>query len=375
MKTIGRIRCNAVAAAMATVFAAALPGGALAAGTEAGTAVNNSFTLDYKVGGVSQTQIDTSGSPTSFVVDRKVDVTVTSLGDTNVSPGATGQQLSYSVLNSGNDNQAYQLSLKDVGADAFDAASLSILYYVDDGNGTFEPGAADGSGASYTPGVGVTADIAPDAVLWVVVSGNIPAGATNGQQDDVILVANSFDPTAWVNLASATPGSETTGAAAGTDTAGAVENVLADSAGTAGSPEDVANDGAHSATGSFIVSAAALTAGKTVAVVTTTPANCATDAVVGGFSVPGACIEYAITATNAAGAAAAANEIAISDVLPDDVVFVSASQTGFANDATTGPVSITTPAGACTTSCTVSLTGASLAIGASGTLTIRATVR
>ncbi|MEZ5896237.1 MAG: hypothetical protein R3C40_06920 [Parvularculaceae bacterium] len=375
MTTIERIRRNAVAAAVAAVFAVAIPGGALAAGTEAGTAVNNSFTLDYKVGGVSQTQIDTSGSPTSFVVDRMVDVTVTSLGNTNVSPGATGQQISFSVLNSGNDNQAYRLSLKDTGADAFDATSLSVVYYVDDGNGTFEPGAADGAGVSYTPGAGVSADIAPDAILWVVVSGDIPAGATNGQQDDVILIANSFDPTAWINLASATPGSETTGAAPGANTAGGVENVLADSTGTAGSPEDVANDGAHSATGSFIVATAVLTAGKTVAVVTTTPTNCATDAIAGGFSVPGACIEYVITATNAATAASAANEIAISDVLPDDVEFVAATQSGFANDATTGPVSISTPVGGCTTGCTVSLSGASLAVGASGSLTIRATVR
>jgi uncharacterized repeat protein (TIGR01451 family) len=369
------IRRNAVAAAMSAAFALAASGGAFAAGTEAGTAVNNSFTLDYKVSSVSQTQIDTSGSPTSFVVDRNVDVTVTSLGNTNVTPGATGQQLVYSVLNAGNDNQAYQLSLKDVGSDTFDATGLSVLYYVDDGNGTFEPGAADGAGVAYTPGVGVSADIAPDDVLWVVVSGTIPIAATNGQQDDVILIANSFDPTAWINLASATPGSETAGAGAGTDTAGGVENVLADGAGTAGGPEDVANDGAHSATGSYIVATAALTAAKTVAVVTTTPTSCATDPIVGGFSVPGACIEYVITATNAGTASSAANEIVISDVLPDDVAFVAASQSGFADDVTTGPVAISTPGGACTTSCTVSLSGASLAVGASGSLTIRATVR
>ncbi|MEZ5914919.1 MAG: hypothetical protein R3C42_04755 [Parvularculaceae bacterium] len=59
------------AAAMVATLVASGP--AYAAGTNAGATVSNSFTLDYQVGGVSQTQIDTSGSPTNFTVDRKVD--------------------------------------------------------------------------------------------------------------------------------------------------------------------------------------------------------------------------------------------------------------------------------------------------------------
>lgn len=72
-----------------------------AAGTSAGTTVANTFTLDYQVGGVSQTQITSSGSPTEFTVDRLVDLTVTSAGDTTVVPGATGQTLVWSVRNDG----------------------------------------------------------------------------------------------------------------------------------------------------------------------------------------------------------------------------------------------------------------------------------
>ena len=45
-------------AAAAAVFSAS--GAALAAGTNAGASVSNHFTLDYQVGGISQTQIDTS---------------------------------------------------------------------------------------------------------------------------------------------------------------------------------------------------------------------------------------------------------------------------------------------------------------------------
>ncbi len=347
---------------------------ALAAGTSAGTSVSNSFTLDYQVGGVSQTQIDTSGTPTLFTVDRRVDLTVTTVANATVSPGQTGARVVYGVLNSGNDNTAWRLSVKDIAADTFDIATYTAVFYTDaGGDGIFTPGVDDaGAGTSYTLGAGVTPNVAPDATLWVVLTGNIPAGATNGQFDDVALIANSFYPTASLDPAYAsTPGTEITAAASNTLT-GAAQDVLADGAGTAGAPEDVANDGAHSSTARYTVSAAAVTAGKTVAVVATNPVDCATDAIAGGFATPGACVEYVISASNAAGASATATNIAISDVLPNEVQWVSAAQSGF-----TAAGTLTNPAGGtgCTSACTVSLTGASLAPGATGTVTIRALVR
>lgn len=349
-------------------------GPAFAAGTSAGTSVSNSFTLDYQVGGVPQTQIDTSGTPTLFTVDRKTDLTVTTVSNATVSPGQTGARVVYGVLNSGNDNAAWRLSVKDIAADSFDISSYTAVYYTDAGNdGVFTPGVDDaGAGTSYTLGAGVTANVAPDARLWVVLTGDIPAGATNGQFDDVALIANSFYPTASLDPAYAsTPGTEITAAASNSLT-GAAQDVLADSAGTAGAPEDVANDGAHSSTARYTVAAASVTANKTVAVVATNPVNCATDAIAGGFATPGACVEYVISATNAAGASATATSIAISDVLPNEVQWVSSAQSGFTVAGT-----LTNPAGGtgCTTGCTVSLTGASLAPGATGAVTIRALVR
>lgn len=344
-------------------------GSALAAGTDAGTSVSNTFTLDYSVSGVSQTQITNSASPTLFTVDRKVDVTVTSQGDQNVTPGATGQRLVYGVLNTSNDNIAYRLTVADVAGDDFDVSPLTAVYYTDvGGDGIFTPGVDDaGAGTSYTLGSGVTANVAPDATIWVVLSGAIPASSSNGDQDGVTLVADSFYPTASLDPAyAATPGTNITTSGSNTLT-GAAQDFLADGSGTSA---EAANDGAHSDTGAFNVVSAALSASKAVAVVATIPVNCATDAVAGGFAVPGACVQYVITAANAAGASAAASNIAISDVLPDEVAFVSASQAGFT---TSGALS--TPPGGCTTSCTVSLSGATLNAGVTGTLTIRATVR
>jgi uncharacterized repeat protein (TIGR01451 family) len=360
---------RAAAAAVSAVVALGGLGTALAAGTDAGTSVSNTFTLDYDVSGVAQTQVTNSGSPTLFTVDRKVDVTVTSQGDQNVTPGATGQRLVWGVLNSSNDNIAYRLSVADVAGDDFDASSIAAVYYTDaGGDGVFTPGVDDaGAGTSYTLGSGVTANVAPDATIWVVLTGTIPGAAANGDQDGVVLVADSYYPTASLDPAyAATPGTNITTAGANTLT-GAAQDFLADGS---GSSAEAANDGAHSDTAFFNVVSAALTASKAVAVVATVPVNCATDAVAGGFAAPGACVEYVISAANAVSASAAATNIAISDVLPDEVAFVSAAQSNFSTAGT-----LSTPAPSCTTSCTVSLTGATLNAGVTGTLTIRATVR
>ncbi|MFZ5618583.1 MAG: hypothetical protein ACOZAA_14810 [Pseudomonadota bacterium] len=372
MKAVLRRFRRAAICMTAIAVSIAVADSAHAAGTNAGASVSNSFTLDYQVGGVAQTQIDTSGTPTTFTVDRKVDLTVATVSGASVSPGETGAELVYGVTNNGNDNLAFRLSLKDVGTDTFDIGTYTARYYADaGGDGVFTPGVDDaGAGTAYTLGAGVTADVAADATIWVIVSGDVPGAATNGQTDDVILIANSFYPTASLDSAySATPGTEITAAGANAMT-GEADSVLADGTGAAGAPEDVANDGAHSSTATYTVSAASLTASKTVAVVATNPANCATDAIAGGFAVPGACVEYVITAANDVSASASATGIDINDVLPDEVQFVSAAQAGFS---VAGALS--TPAGACASSCTVALTGATLAPGATGTITIRAIVR
>jgi len=380
MAKTARLRLAGFVAA-AAFAASAVTGAANAAGTDAGSTVSNTFTLDYQVGGTPQTQIDNTGTPTNFTVDRNVDLTVTSVGDTNVSPGANGQELVFGVRNVGNDSQAYEFDLKDVGGDDFDATGVTVRYYVDAGaDNVFTPGVDDaGAGTAYAPGGGVgpaSSDLAEDSTLWVIVSGNIPGSATNGQTDGVSLIANSLDPTAWVNEVSATPGAETAAAVGANTILGVAQNVLADGAGTAGAPEDVATDGAHSDTGNYNVVAADLTAGKTVSVIATdgVAITCATDPVVPGnqYAVPGACIEYVISASNAAGAAATATNIDIGDVLPDDVQYQGATQAGFTLAGT-----LTPPAGGagCAAACNVALTGAQLAPGATGTLTIRALVR
>jgi uncharacterized repeat protein (TIGR01451 family) len=332
------------------------------------------------VGGVPQTQINNTGSPTRFTVDRIVDLTVTSQGDTSVTPGATGQILVYRVRNDGNDRQAYSLALKDFAPDDFDIAfgSITTRYFVDDGDGVFEPGADDGAGTAYTAGSGAaTSDILPDRILWVRLTADIPGSATNTQRDEITVIANSLNPATSLDpLYSGTPGAETTAAAGPNNMTGEAQNVLADGTGTAGAPEDVANDGAHSDAGAYVVASASLSASKAVSVIATDGASiaCATDPAVGGnqYASPGACIEYVITAANAAGASAAATNINISDVLPNEVQYIGATQSGFSVAGV-----LTPPAGGsgCVAACTVTLTGATLNIGVTGEVRIRALVR
>ena len=373
---------RAVLAVSALIGVAAVSSPAFADGTNAGTTVSNTFTLDYQVNSVSQAQITNDGvggnaAPTVFTVDRIVDLSITAQGDlagppvgVTVTPGATGQSLVFGVVNLGNDNQAYALSVADVGADDFDVAGLTATIYADNGDGLFDP-AVDTLIGGYTLGSGTpTADVAPDTRIFVVLTGDIPTTVTNGQTDGVILTANTLNPQTSLDPAySLTPGAETVGTAGANNAVGEADTVLADGAGDT----DAVAQGDFSATSEFVVATAALSATKTVSVIATdaTAIDCANDPAVAGdqFAAPGACVEYVITVVNGPTAAATATDINVSDVLPAEVALVGATQNNF-----TTPGTLTFPL-PCPDPCTVSLTGAELAVNTTATLIIRATVQ
>lgn len=92
------------------------------------------------------------------------------------------------------------------------------------------------------------------------------------------------------------------------------------------------------------------------------------------FHVPGACVAYTITATNSG--AGAAGGLALSDTLGPDLIFQTAQSSGFTSD---GPgYGLTTPAPGTPCAggaCTISLSQARLAGGATGTIEIRALIQ
>src|SRR5688500_15529075 len=93
------MRLFASASALAVVTSAVSP--AMAAGTDSGTTITNTVSVDFQVGGVDQNQVTASDS---FTVDRKINLTVAEVGSatTNVSPGQQAAVTAFTVTNVSN---------------------------------------------------------------------------------------------------------------------------------------------------------------------------------------------------------------------------------------------------------------------------------
>lgn len=355
-----------------------LPLSAHAGGITAGTNVQNTFTLDYRVSGVDQPTIDTGAgglnTPTEFTVDRLVDLTVASSGTTSVTPGAQDQELIFSLTNEGNDVQAYDLSVVNEGSDQFSAANRAIFYYVDDGDGILESGGDDGSAVAYNGTE--TPDVPADRILFVVIQGDIPTGLNNADEDDLTLVADTLEP----STAGGSAGDPVVADPGGVNSmTGAAENVIADGTGTS---NENANEGDHSATSTFVVASADIAASKAVTIFTQDGTGCATIPGTPGagekYSIPGACVQYIITVENTGGTNA--TDLAVNDILPDEIEFIAASAAGFTGGSFASPALPTANTDCDSGACVINFTGATLSSGSvgtptTGTVTIRALIK
>jgi uncharacterized repeat protein (TIGR01451 family) len=305
---------------------------ALAAGTAANTDILNRATVNFQVGGVAQTPVESSptgnstagvgaGSDTTFKVDNKIDLTVTEVGGaaTTVGAGAANVVTTFKVTNTGNNPQGYNLSSANVGgtlftrADAFDMTNLR----------TFVSTAAC-SGVSPTPAYNAGTDtavniatLAADACAYVFIVADTPVTATNDQASNVRLTALTRVAT---TLAAVTQ-------TAGAESATVVDVVFA----------DTGRDAQETADDQYFVQTAALSVGKTSTVISD-PFNNATNP----KSIPGAVMEYGITLTNTG--AVAATVVTITDPVPTNTTFANATYNAGASN-----VSITV--GATTTFC------------------------
>ncbi len=386
-------RITRIAAVLAT--SAAFAGLAQAGGTNAGTNVSNTFTLDYSVGTNAQPTItndpasgipgaQVQGTPTQFTVDRLIDLTVVELNSPlTVAPNSTANRQIFRLTNLGNDNQAYDLTTAIAGGGTYTPGSVTLYYFVDtNGNDTLDGGETL---VAYSPGDD-TADIAPDGRVIVYVDSDVPATAVDGNTASIVLTADTLNPVTSLEAGfTGVAGVPVVADAGGNDLVNLAENVLADGAGST----DAANAGDHSATGVLNVASADLVATKTITVFEDQPANDAacialTAAVAGDqYSVPGACIQYVIQVENTGSTAASALDIL--DQLPAEVTFLSASlatttATGFADDpaiAGAGPT-LSAPASGTNcdgvANCTIQLNDAILAAGEIGQIRIWAKV-
>lgn len=323
---------------LASISASALVAGATGAaaapvGVAAGTSIENTVFVDYRVNGVDQTQATATDE---FVVDRKLNVTVTwqDSAAVSVAPGQTDVVTTFLVTNLSNDTVDFLLAAEQVTSDDFDPTNVRI-YVETDGVAGFSAGDTLASSlADLASGDAATVYVVSDMIVTVGPPAVLP---TDSQTTSVILSAQFANGVTQIDGFAGSGGTAITADdSADVDDPMAVQDTFADAAGDA--TGDVATDGIHSDTGSWIIAGANLTASKVSAVVED-PVNGTTNP----KAIPGATVEYCIVVANTGGAATA------TDILVSDPVPAGLTQTGAVN--ITGPVALASNA------CTATVTG------------------
>lgn len=277
---LGALSRHALAvAALGACFQAS---GAMAAGVSAGTLINNTATATYTSGTATG---NVSSNTVSVRVDELLDVAVANQTTSPVVAGATSAVLAYTVTNTGNGPEAFNLTANPaVAGNDFDA-TVEKIAIDQNGNGIYEPG-IDLDLPAGTPTPAIAAD--SSATVFVIVS--LPQGATDGQASQVSLTAAAV-------TGAGTPGSTIAGAGAG------------------GGDAVVGASGADdTALSSLQASLATITLSKAAAIV---------DQFGGDQPVPGATVTYSLTAT-ATGSGQVQN-LQISDIIPNGTTYEAAS--------------------------------------------------
>lgn len=268
-------------ASVALFAPALLAAPANAAGTRAGSLINNTATATFDNGG--QTATVTSNTVT-LTVDEVIDVGVASrdAGDATVAAGSTGNVRSFSVTNAGNGPEAFTLTaLGHVDGNQFDP-TVTALVLDTNGNGQYDPGADQVVADGFT-----TSPLDPDASLTVFVVSTAPAGAADAQTGRLRLRA---------------------AAATGTGPAG---TVFAGQGVGGGDALAGASTAAQAATGGFTVQRASVRFEKSATVL---------DPFGGSRALPGSVITYRLAATVDGGGSLP--NLRVHDAIPTGTTYV-----------------------------------------------------
>jgi uncharacterized repeat protein (TIGR01451 family) len=292
---------------MALMGLSALTTGARAAGTTAGTNITNSATVNYTVGGAAQTPV-TSNTAT-FVVDRKVNLSVTEVGGTatTISYGGTALVTTFQVTNLTNATQDFRLAptqqstLSQTAFSSIDTMDMSNIHaYVDaNNNGTYEAG---------TDTAIFIDELAADQSKTVFIVADAPASGLANGIAGVVLTA--YTATAGTGGAL---GADLT-ATLGLDSASTVDVVFADAAGAT----DLSRDGASSALDAYMIASTTITFAKTATIISD-PVNFST----APKAIPGAVVEYCLRVSNTGLSTASA--VSITDAIPANTTYVASS--------------------------------------------------
>lgn len=272
-------------------------------GTNAGTVINNTAQATYSVNGTPQTA---TSNTASFVVDRKVNLTVTTeqTSNTQVTVGQTGAVTTFRVTNKTNGTQDFLLSNSQTpilglfAGDNFDMTNLQA--YVDsNGNGTYEAGIDT---AQYID------ELAPDASKIVFLVGDVP------NQSNAALAGVTLIATAAEGGSAGVQGAALQASLLNNDAT--VDVVFADND-SDGAGLDTANNGQGRASAAYEIAAnnVAITVTKTSTVISDGVSLTAPKA------LPGAVVEYCLVVNNSRLLTAATN-VVLTDVIPANTTYV-----------------------------------------------------
>lgn len=280
-------------------------------GTVAGTTISNTAQASYTVNGTAQAA--TSNTAT-FVVDRKVNLTVinNASANTSVNLGDSNVVTSFKVTNNTNGTQDFRLAASQQvatgvlgGTDDFDLANLRI--FVDaNANGTYEAG---------TDLATFIDELAPDAQATVFVVGDVPSNPN----DDLAQIG--LDVIAAAGGSVGIEGAALVATPLGTGNQDASVDIVfadADSDGVLGF--DAARNGRGWAYGAYEITT------RSVALSVTKSASIVSDGVNGSNprAIPGAVVQYCLTVQNATLGTAASN-VSLTDVVPTGTTYVPGS--------------------------------------------------
>jgi len=273
---------------------------AMAIGTEAGTSIANTVTVDYEVNGFDQEDLTDT---VAFTVDRRVDFDLAPLGGAlvPVAPNETDSFFDFLLTNTSNSTLDFNLLLAqmttgDVRGEP-DTGTMETVDYAVSAFSVNDPGTPDPdpvrNGPQYVD------ELAADDSIRIRVFGDAAIAMLNNEVAGVDLTATAAE-------ADGVGGSEGAALLETADTLTGVENVFAE--------DGASSDGIQIASDGWKVASAELTVAKTYTVID--------DGFSGTYPIPGAVVEYTITVTNASTTAPATN-ISITDTLDPGLVFLS----------------------------------------------------
>jgi len=303
-----------LALGLAAIYGLTWSTSVLAVGTDAGTPINNTATVDYKVGGVDQLAI--TSPQTTFLVDQVVDFVVAEAdgADTAVGAGEQDAVARFTVTNTGNETQDFALSVLDLvggtvfSLDTIQTDALTIFVDVND-NDVYDAGIDT---ATFIEDL-VADDTAAANEISVFVLGDIPGSAVPTDAANIELTATAYKVDAAPALG--TIEAET----GGNDGQGTVEIIFSAAVDSGATATAAGQDG-------YLVGLASLAAVKTSTVVLDPLGQTSPLA----LAIPGAFVQYEVTITNTGGLAA--TEVQVTDAIQGELTFATGTYNGAASD-------------------------------------------